>query len=95
MEIQLYKSSKFRGLTNKNKLSNINIEDNKDILTYIFNKYEKIDNILDKISKVDLNESSINKGVMVIATKDLDKTKYIWEWYSNWIKLRDNNGGSN
>jgi hypothetical protein len=94
MEIQLYKSFKFKGLIESNKLSNINIQENKDLLNYIFHKYERIDNIIDRLSNIDLNEIPDNKGVMVIASRDnssihtKDKIDYIWEYYTNWVKLR-------
>jgi hypothetical protein len=91
---QLYKSMWFEELNTLNKLStilhrlSINPEV-QEVLEYIFKKYENIDDI-SNIYEIDLSDDNLKKGCMVICYLDKDNNKkYIWEYYSNWVKIRE------
>ncbi len=99
MLVQLYKSKYFSDLAKENKLSTIanKLSINpyiQEILEYTFNRYEGIDNIMERLFNIPLEDVTPERDYMVISVRDElnSPTRYIWEYYTNWIKLRDNNG---
>jgi len=101
--IQLYRTFWFAELVNSNKLSYL--RDNKtfdsnlylsSIVEYAFKRYENIDKPLsDLINNIDLSDVTPEKTCMVICYKELETDKsysYIWEYATNWTRIRNNNG---
>lgn len=90
-DIILYKADKFDILNESNRLKNIPFN---EIIQYCLNKYEQIiTNSLD----IEYSNDTVTNGVMVIAINKETGIKYIWEYYINWIKIRNkyNNGTRN
>ena len=99
MMIQLYKTKPFLELVESNRLYNIKdnlTKEDIEVIEYTFNRYENINDIFIRLQNIDISPiDTMNDDykVMVIQYKEKDdkdtQYKYIWEYYTNWIKLRD------
>jgi hypothetical protein len=86
--VQLYKTKKFKELTEDNRIKNTELN---DVIKYILIRYENLTTFNLDVEYED-EVCSDNLCKCIVIAYGTSPTKYYWDYYINWNKIRKING---